>query len=92
MSNNTDMIEQITEWLRLLANYQGGDARDQVAFHEYYESAGFAKDKIKALGADAIDGLAENLKHTNPKIRKYAIRLLAHIDDERVWLIDGVLC
>jgi|GEM_PF-4846670 len=84
MPKQSDTTKQITDWLTRLANYKDNGARDELAYHQYYETVGFAIKKIEDMGVDALEGLVENLNHKDPKVRKIVIPLLAKIDDDSV--------
>ena len=80
---NPPTYEKILEYLTTLANFKGTTRTGMEGYHQYYEQAGYAAERIREMGAMAVDGLILALDEDNPEIRYHAIILLREMRDRR---------
>lgn len=74
---------KVLEYLTVLANFKGTKRTGLEGYHEYYENAGYAAERIREMGTQATDGLILGLQSDDENIRYHALRLMREIGDPR---------
>jgi len=75
--------DKVLEYLEVLANFEGTKRTGMEGYHDYYEQAGYAAERIREMRADAVYGLILGLQSDNEEIRYHALRLIREIGDSR---------
>lgn len=81
--DNQSHTQKVLEYLDTLIRFKGTNRTGMEGFHDYYEQAGYAAERIREMGTTAVEGLILGLESDHPDIRHHAIQLLGQIRDRR---------